>query len=90
MTEDATTVIGTIRKNASEDVRVALTTFHDVDLVDIRAFADFDNRGERRPTRKGLTIKIDRLPELIGLLQETQAEASRRGWITTELEPASS
>ena len=53
MTAVATTVIGTFRKNADEEVRVSLTRFHDVNLIDIRAYVDFDNQGEAAADTEG-------------------------------------
>ena len=46
-------------------------------LVDIRVFVD--NGAEHVTTRKGVTIGVARLPELIAGLQQAEVEARRRG-----------
>jgi hypothetical protein len=49
------------------DIRVTRSTFKDVDRIDIRNYLDID--GERRPTKKGVSIPLDRVPDLIAALQ---------------------
>jgi hypothetical protein len=74
------TLIATVRKNQNEEVRVSLSTFKGCDLCDVRVYASFDDGdAERRPTKKGIAVKVDRLPELIAALQSAEAEARRRG-----------
>ena len=69
--------IATVPKNAAEEVRVALTEFNGHALVDVRVYADFGGpAGEKRPTRKGVSLARDRLPDLIAALQSAQREAS--------------
>ncbi|MGU3541033.1 transcriptional coactivator p15/PC4 family protein [Methylobacterium sp. A54F] len=69
--------IAIVTKNALEEVRVSLSTFNGYDLVDVRTFADFDGSGgEKRPTRKGISLKREKLGELIAALQAAD-EASR-------------
>ena len=75
-------LIGTIEKSRLEEVRVRLDAFKGLHLFDIRVFADFSGSDpEKRPTKKGLTMRIEKLPDLIELLQEAEAEAIRRGLI---------
>jgi len=49
------------------DTRVARSTFKGVDRIDIRTYMDI--AGERRPTKKGVSIPVDRLTDLITALQ---------------------
>lgn len=70
-------LVATIAKNSREEVRISLDSFKGVDLVDIRTFANFqDGDGERRATKKGVSLKREKLPELIAALQAA-AEALR-------------
>ena len=69
--------IATVPKNASEEVRVALTEFNGHELVDVRIWAAFDNGGERHATKKGVSLSRKHLPELIRALQAAEQEASR-------------
>ncbi len=77
--DDAYDLIATVRKNASDEVRIALSEFRGTSLIDMRVFSDFDGSGERRPTKKGLALSVTRLPDLIDALQLAKAEAERRG-----------
>jgi hypothetical protein len=81
--DDAGHLIGVIPKNAAEELRVALTEFHGFDLIDLRIFADFDGAGVLRPTKKGITLRVERLEQLIETLQTARDEAARRGLIET-------
>lgn len=75
-------LIATIRKNASEEVRVVLSEFtangttHQ--MVSARVFFD-DGAGNHKPGRNGLNLKVDHLPTLITALQEAAAEARASG-----------
>lgn len=53
------------------DTRVTRSTFKGVDRIDIRQFIDI--KGERRPTKKGVSIPLDRVPDLIAALQALSA-----------------
>ena len=75
-------LIATIRKNASEEVRVSLSEFtangptHQ--MVSARVFYD-DGAGNLKPGRNGINLKVDHLPALIAALQEAEAEARAAG-----------
>jgi len=69
-----------VPKNAAEEVRVALSEFRGASLIDLRIFADLGD-GDRHPTKKGLALRIDRLPQLIDALERARDEAARRGLI---------
>lgn len=53
------------------DTRVTRSSFKGIERVDIRLYADVN--GERRPTRKGVSIPIERVPDLITALQALSA-----------------
>ncbi|GJE29127.1 transcriptional coactivator p15/PC4 family protein [Methylobacterium organophilum] len=68
-------VVAVIAKNAVEEVRVALTEFNGHELVDVRIYASFDDSdAERRPTKKGISLKREKLPELIQGLEQALRE----------------
>ncbi len=51
------------QKNTVEQVQASITTYKGREYADIRAYCQTDD-GEWRPTRKGLTLALDLLPEL--------------------------
>jgi hypothetical protein len=55
-------------KNNSETVRVTANTFQGHDLIDIRIYAKNFSTGEVGPTRKGISLNVDVVPELINAL----------------------
>jgi len=80
MTDTSTaTVIASFAKNRNETCTVRLDTYRGVHCMDVRLFADFDGTGESRPTKKGLALRVDLIPQLIAALQDAEAEARRRG-----------
>jgi hypothetical protein len=73
-------IIARIEKNRLEEVVIAVDHFRGVDLIDIRIHADFSGADkERRPTKKGIALKIEKLPDLIAALNAAADEARRRG-----------
>lgn len=71
--------IRSFEKNKTEEVRVELTEYQGHDLVSARVYATRDATGERVPTKKGLTLSIQKLPDLISALQEAEREARAAG-----------
>lgn len=72
--------IATIEKNQIEEVRVGLSEYQGHDLIGIRIWASYDSAdSEKRPTKKGVNLRIGRLPELIAALQEAEREAIEAG-----------
>lgn len=70
--------ITTIPKNAREELRISLSEFKGYHLVSQRVWYRADD-GEMRPSKAGVVIRIERLPELIEGLQAAQAAAQARG-----------
>jgi Transcriptional Coactivator p15 (PC4) len=59
-------VAHTVEKNVLEEVQVALSEFKGHPLVDVQTFASFDDRqAEKRATKKGVSLKVERLPDLV-------------------------
>jgi hypothetical protein len=57
-----------ISKNRREIIRVTPSRYMDHDLVDIRIFAPNASSGELGPTKKGVSLAVDLIPELIDAL----------------------
>ena len=72
-------IIGTIRKNAQEDIAVSLRTYKGYRFVDVRVMARRPG-GEPVPTAKGVAIKPDALPKIIELLRQAHSTAVEAGW----------
>lgn len=78
------TPIATIGKNASEEVRVTLDEFKGHRLCDARVFSAFSAAAVPMPTKKGLSVRVDMLPDLIAALQQAEITARMMGWIGGE------
>lgn len=63
-----------IEKNQSEEIRVQWGEYKGYRYLDIRLFAELPNSHERTPTKKGVTLKPEQVPELIEALQSMIAE----------------
>lgn len=71
-------------KNRRKDVIVvALSTFEGRNLVDVRQY--FQNeRGQDRPTSKGVAMVVNRLPDLAKAVNQALAKARDLGLIDDE------
>lgn len=74
-------LIGVVEKNRSEDVRVAISTWSGKPMIDVRQFAGFNGASERSATKKGIGLRIDRLPELIEVLTQALVKARDQGLV---------
>lgn len=72
-------LVGTIEKNAKEQVRIELTEFKGYDLVGVRVYAQTESG--YTPTKKGITVSVKILPELVEALKKAQAAAVKAGLI---------
>jgi hypothetical protein len=55
-------------KNSSETIRVTPRIYEGYELIDIRVFARNFKTGEIGPTRKGVSINVEKVPELLAAL----------------------
>lgn len=69
-----------IPKNKLEQVHIALSNYEGKNLIDIRSYSDFDGEGHK-PTKKGVSLPIDKIDDVIKGLTEARAEAVQKGWI---------
>lgn len=74
--------IATVPKNRQEQVRVEISEFRGHDLVNIRTFFESNDAG-CLPTKKGVSLKLERLDELIEALHETRVQAHANGLSTS-------
>lgn len=73
-------VTATVVNNAREQVRVSLVRHRGQDLIDVRMAVELNpETGAMVPTKKGLALSVEKLPELIAALRRAMDEARRRG-----------
>jgi hypothetical protein len=77
---DANDMIGVVPKNSREEVRISIAEYRGTRFIDVRVYAD-TGAVDRRPTKAGVTIRPDRLAQLIEALRLAEREAVRRGLI---------
>ncbi len=75
-----------IEKNKAEELRVALKRYKGHDYVDIRTYVEpYADEGQGRvPTKKGVTLALTKLPELIAALQQAESEARAAGLLPNQ------
>ena len=71
--------IGIIQKNSREQLHVGLREFHGTPLVNLRVWFEPRDGGDLRPGKDGVALRIEKLPELIAVLERAEAEARRLG-----------
>lgn len=71
-------------KNATEEVRVSLTEFKGHKLIDLRIYFEPEDGGERRPTRKGITVDVGLYPELKRALLKLEKELLKEKLLEAE------
>lgn len=63
-------LVDVIEKNATEQIRVRLREYRGYDLLDLRIF--YQDGEEWKPTRKGLTLRYDRVSDLLEALEKAE------------------
>ena len=74
------TLIASIRKNTSEELRVSLDEYAGRDLLSLRVWYTA-NDGTQRPGKAGVALRVDALPELREAIIKAEAEALQLGLI---------
>jgi hypothetical protein len=74
-----TTHVAIVPKNKREEIRCSLYVYNGMQLADLRVFADCGDDGDRRPTKKGVSVRVEKIRALIDALLATEAEAKRLG-----------
>ena len=57
-------LIAKFEKNSFEEVRISLTNFKGKDLIDLRVYYRPDDGEEMLPTKKGITISLEKFSDL--------------------------
>lgn len=65
-------IIGDIDIGSDNKIQISLRQFKGREYVDIRKFRQFNYEPDYTPTRKGVTIPLARLLEIINLLEEAK------------------
>ncbi len=75
-------VLGEFQKSARERVAVAFDKYAGHDLIDVRVTVPLtESSGLWAPTKKGLSLRIAQLPQLVALLVSAEAKARAEGLI---------
>ena len=74
-----------IEKGRTTDVRVGLSEYKGRVYLDIRTYVVGDATGDRKPTRKGITLPLDKIPELRVALAALHREAIDLGLLEDDI-----
>lgn len=73
-------IVANLQKDRRETLRIALDRYQGVNLIDLRVCVDLtESSGIQTPTKKGLSLRVEMLPEIIAALLEAQAQARELG-----------
>lgn len=67
--------IATIKKNAREELRVSVDHYQGYELLNLRIWFEADD-GSMRPSKKGLALRLELLPELREALEAASREVA--------------
>ena len=72
-------IVHEFMKNAFEKVRVELCKYKGKDLINVRIYFQADReKGEWKPTRKGITMDVELIDELKEAIEKADAELEKR------------
>ncbi|MEW6442452.1 MAG: transcriptional coactivator p15/PC4 family protein [bacterium] len=77
-------IVDQFTKNATEEVRVSITEFRGHQLIDFRIYVEPKDGGERKPTKKGITINVNLYPKLKKAILKAEKELIKEGLIEEE------
>lgn len=69
--------IGTVPKSQRSEIRVSAKVYEGKPFVDVRLWALNPDQDGLVPTKKGITVNPNQIPQLIELLQRAQEEAEK-------------
>lgn len=73
-------VYGTINRNSTEIIKIALSEFEKNRYLDLRIWyspSDGKEKDDHRPTRKGLTIKLEQLEDFKKAVDKAYEELAK-------------
>lgn len=71
---DTSIDIGVLDKGKGSKIRVRINTFKGKNYVDIRTFL-----GDQIPTTKGVSLPLDKLADLVSLLEKAEQKVTENG-----------
>lgn len=72
--------VAVIQKNSREEIRINLAVFNNHRVVGTRVWVRKDDGGEI-PTKDGITVRAEKLDDLIAGLKAARAAAVAEGWL---------
>jgi len=70
--------VARIKKSSTEEIRIGVTTFKDIPLIYLRTYTLFgSDPPEWRPTRKGVSLKVDLYPKLYEAIEKVEVELKK-------------
>lgn len=69
-----TILLGTIERNATEELHIAINEYKKKKYVDLRVFYTTDDGDTWNPTKKGVTIPPEKIEEVKEFLTKAQME----------------
>jgi hypothetical protein len=58
-------LVAQIKKNSKEEIRIAVSTYKDIPLIQIRTYASYGEGDEFKATKKGVAMNVNLLPQLL-------------------------
>ena len=65
--------IAIIPKNSVEEIRILWSEYKGHRYLDIRVYTEIDGKPDRVPTKKGITLRPELIPELMKALEGVQS-----------------
>jgi len=84
---DEDRVIDSFRRTPTEEVRATLRTYRGRRYMDVRVYY-LDDEGEFRPTKKGVNLSVEYVPELTAMIGKLVKAAAEEGPVAAAEEPA--
>lgn len=74
-------IVAELAKNSREVLKVSLSRYHGHALADVRTYAPVTGLDVLCPTKRGVSVRVEMLDDLIEALGKAKAEAAALGWI---------
>ena len=71
-------IIAALTKNSREEIRICATEYANRKLVDIRVWVPGRGTDDARPTRKGISLRPELLPEMVEALAKAIRETGQQ------------
>lgn len=72
-------IVAKIKKNGKEEVRIAVSTYREIPLIQIRTYAAYKEGDEMKPTKKGVSMNVNLLPQLVESAEKLSAAVKALG-----------